>query len=160
MADARPPVSSRAPLTNRLDPFEMGAAAMEALVAFGGCAHSGSLHPDMLALVKARTLQLTAGNYGQAQCRCIVEQHPALASKIASLQDWYTSRAFAAREKVALMWAEDVVYATSRGVPDSAYADAAREFSAGELWAITLAVAATCTWSQLAQTFHMTEPMK
>lgn len=144
-------------MMNRLDPFAIGAEAMKALVLFGGCGHARDLEPAIVDLVKARTLQLTADRYGQAQCRKIADRNPALAVKISALQDWYTSREFTARERAALLWAEDVVYATHRGVPDPSYADAAREFPPDELWAITVTVASMCAWAQIAQAFQFKE---
>lgn len=55
------------------------------------------------------------------------------------------------------MWAEDIVYADRGGLSDTAYADAAKEFTPGELWALATAVAATCAWTQIAQAFRLTD---
>jgi alkylhydroperoxidase family enzyme len=142
---------------DRLDPFDIGASAMKALVLFGGSGHSKVLDPHLIELVKARTLQLTGGRYGEAQCKRIAERTPSLATRIACLQDWYTSREFSTGERAALLWAEDVVYATTRGIPDLSYMDAAREFPPDELWALTVTIVSMCAWAQIAQAFHITE---
>lgn len=149
--------AARAPMQERLNPFEIGSEALKALVLFGGCGHARDLDPSIIDLVKARTLQLTADEYGQAQCRRIADRNPSLADKVAVLQDWYTSRDFSPRERAALLWAEDIVYATHRGVPDRSYAEASREFPPDELWAIAVTVTSMCAWGRIVQTFHLKE---
>jgi alkylhydroperoxidase family enzyme len=158
MADARAAAGHRsAHEMERLDPFEHGAESMQALAAFGSFPRASKLEADIIPLAKARTLQLTGGRYGESECKRMGEGNPALAAKIARLADWYTSRAFSERERAALLWTEDVVYATHRGVPDMSYAEAARVFPPDELWAITVTVASECTRAQIAQTFRIAE---
>lgn len=132
-----------------------GAENLHALRRFATSNSTKQLDPNLIELVQARVLQLIGGAFVERQKRAIAEAHPDLGRKIACLPDWYTSRAFSAREKAALKWAEDIVYTSSGGLSDIAYTGAAKMFTPAELWALAIAVAATSAWTQIAQAFHL-----
>lgn len=139
----------------RPNPFLLGPDVMQTLAHLSSADQAdGPFDPEIIALVRARTLQLLGGRFGKTPCRAIAAQSPALASKVASLENWYASRAFSPRERAALLWAEDIVYAPADGVPDMSYESAARDFRPDELWALTVAIVFTCAWAQMAKVFR------
>lgn len=140
----------------RLNPFDTVPEAMKALVVFSG-SHGRTVEPELIELTKARVLQILGGRYGDQQCKAIAGRTAGLAAKIACLSDWYTSRAFSSRERAALLWVEDVVYAPSHGVSDISYAGVKGEYSPDELWELTVTIVSTCAWVQIAKVFQLTE---
>ncbi|MCL5412506.1 MAG: carboxymuconolactone decarboxylase family protein [Candidatus Marsarchaeota archaeon] len=111
--------------------------------------------PDqrLLELVKVRTSQING-------CAFCLAAHSRMALKagetrerIFQLDGWRGSSAFSERERAALSLAESLTRIEAAGIPDEAYAMAAKHFSERELVYLALAICSINTWNRLYITF-------
>lgn len=112
------------------------------------------LEPGLLELVKLRSSQING-------CAYCIDMHTKDAralgeteQRLYTLSVWKEVPFFSERERVALLWAEQVTLIGEEHVPDAVYEQVKQHFSDEELVSLTLAVIAINGWNRLAISFR------
>jgi AhpD family alkylhydroperoxidase len=138
----------------RLDYQHELPAATRAMSQLENVVKASTLEPRLRELVKLRASQING-------CAYCVDMHTKDADALGEdpqrlhlVAVWREAPDFSARERAALAWTEALTLLPETGAPDEAYADIAREFTAEEQVALTLAIIAINGWNRLAVGFR------
>ncbi len=138
----------------RLDYQHELPAATRAMSQLENVVKASTLEPRLRELVKLRASQING-------CAYCVDMHTKDADALGEdpqrlhlVAVWREAPDFSARERAALAWTEALTLLPETGAPDEAYAEIAREFTAEEQVALTLAIIAINGWNRLAVGFR------
>ncbi|AQR72515.1 carboxymuconolactone decarboxylase family protein [Sphingomonas sp. LM7] len=136
-------------MTQRLDPFAVAPAAMQAWLDMS-LQIAPSLEHSLLELVKIRASQIN----GCANC---LNMHTADARKageteqrIYLLSAWHEAPVFSPRERAALAWTDALTLVFSERAPQATYDALAAEFTPEEQVELTLMINAINGWNRIA----------
>ena len=120
-----------------------------ALLALNAAIGASGADKRLVHLVKIRTSQING-------CAFCVDMHVKEAlddgieeSLLHLVSVWKETRAFTAREKAALGWAETLTHIAETGAPDQAFERARAEFSERELSELTVAIGTMNLWNRI-----------
>ena len=138
----------------RMNAAEAMPSAMHAMLGLEKAVADSPLEPELLELVRMRASQLNGCAYcmdmnsKDARARGESEQ------RLYVLPGWRETEFYSDRERAALAWCEALTLLSERGAPDDVYADLEREFEAGEIAALTLAIVAINGWNRISVGFR------
>jgi AhpD family alkylhydroperoxidase len=131
--------------------------ATAALRSLGQAVTNTGLDRRLIELVKIRVSQIN----GCAFCLDLhigwARQAGVAQKQIDQLATWRDAACFDARERAALAWAEDLTRMAAQHISDQAYARVLQQFTAGELAALTTAIAAINAWNRIAGAFRFAQ---
>ncbi len=146
----------------RSEPKDFKALAPDAydiVASLGLAAAKAGIDKQLLELIKLRASQIN----GCAFCvQFHILQSESLgisADKLNLVVVWREAPLFSARERAALAWTEALTLVTE-GVSDEVYAQAAAEFSEGELAYLSSAIASINVWNRLGVAYRWTPPAR
>ncbi len=138
----------------RLDYQHELPAATRAMSQLENVVKASTLEPRLRELVKLRASQING-------CAYCVDMHTKDADALGEdpqrlhlVAVWREAPDFSDRERAALAWTEALTLLPETGAPDEAYDEMARQFTAGEQVALTLAIIAINGWNRLAVGFR------
>jgi AhpD family alkylhydroperoxidase len=152
--------SSKQPIKdfNMTQRINYASAAPDGYTAFGnvyGYVLKSGMPTELVDLVYLRVSQING-------CAFCIDMHSrdliklgVSVEKMVLVPVWHDAgNVFTPRERVALAWAEAVTRVAETGVPDSAYAAAAAEFSEKELADLTYAISLMNAFNRLGVAFR------
>lgn len=138
----------------RLNFFQHGREAMQAMVGLETRIAQSGLEPVLLELVRLRASQING-------CAYCLDRHTSDALKagenarrLGTLPAWRESPFFDERERAALEWTEALTLVAARGVTDEVWERVHPHFAEGELVDLTLAINAVNAWNRFAIGFR------
>jgi len=112
------------------------------------------LEPLLMELVRMRASQINGCAYcldmHSKDARALGESE----QRLYALNAWPETPFYTERERAALRWTEEITLISQERVPDAAYEEARRHFSAEELVNLTLAIVVINGWNRLAISFR------
>jgi AhpD family alkylhydroperoxidase len=140
-------------MEQRINLYEKGQKAMQALLAFGKRVNQGSIDEHLGNLVALRVSQING-------CAFCLDMHSKdlrakgdTEQRLYGLNAWREAPYYTDRERAALAWAEAVT--TLEGhVPDEVYASAREQFSETELIDLTMGAIGTNLWNRINVAFR------
>lgn len=145
-------------MSQRLDFYNAGLDAMNAMIGLEKHIARSSLEKPLRELVRLRVSQING-------CAYCVDMHAADARKggeserrLSTLVTWRETTFFSERERAAMAWAEAVTQISQDHVPDSVWAEAHEHFSDTEIIDLTLLVVAINGWNRFAISFRKQPP--
>ncbi|HEV9037281.1 MAG TPA: carboxymuconolactone decarboxylase family protein [Puia sp.] len=140
-------------MEQRINLYDKGQKAMQALLAFGKRVNSGSIDEHLLNLVALRVSQING-------CAFCLDMHSKdlrakgdTEQRLYGLNAWREAPYYSDRERAALAWAEAVT--TLEGhVPDEVYDTVREQFSETELIDLTMGVIGTNLWNRINVAFR------
>lgn len=140
-------------MEQRINLYDKGQKAMQALLAFGKRVNSGSIDEHLGNLVALRVSQING-------CAFCLDMHSKdlrakgdTEQRLYGLNAWREAPYYTGRERAALAWAEAVT--TLEGhVPDEVYDTAREQFSETELIDLTMEVIGTNLWNRINVAFR------
>ncbi len=140
--------------TIRLDYSRVLPGAVAAMAGLESVVHSSTLEPELLELVKVRASQING-------CGYCLDMHTKDAAalgvepqRLHLVAAWQEAPNYSLRERAALRWCEALTLLPASGAPDSAFEEAAANFSPEEVVALTVAIVAINGWNRLAVGFR------
>jgi AhpD family alkylhydroperoxidase len=142
-------------MRTRIDFARVAPHMLKPLFALGGVIESSGLEHSLLELVKMRASQIN----GCAYCLDMHSKDARAAGeteqRLYLLDAWRETLLYTERERAALAWTEAVTLVADGHVPDGVYDEVSSVFTAEELLALTLAIAAVNSWNRLNIAFRM-----
>lgn len=140
-------------MEQRINLYDKGQKAMQALLAFGKRVNSGSIDEHLGNLVALRVSQING-------CAFCLDMHSKdlrakgdTEQRLYGLNAWREAPYYTERERAALAWAEAVT-TLEKHVPDEVYDSAREQFSETELIDLTMAVIGTNLWNRINVAFR------
>ena len=130
-----------------------------ALRALGKAVDDSGLDKALTELLKLRVSQLNGCAYCIQFHLNIARRLGIAAPKLDLVAAWRDAGVFSARERAALAWAEALTGMMRAHVCDAVYAEVQRQFNAGEIAALTTAVAAINAWNRIAGALQFAPPI-
>ena len=138
----------------RLNFFQHGPEAMQAMAGLERRIASSGLEQSLLELVRLRASQING-------CAYCIDKHASDALKagesprrLVALPAWRETPFFDDRERAALEWTEALTLVATSHVPDDAWASVRSRFQDAELVDLTLAIATVNSWNRFAVAFR------
>jgi AhpD family alkylhydroperoxidase len=137
---------------------DLAPEANAALLTLSHAAVNHGFDKSLLELVKLRVSQINACSFCVAWHVNAASRLGVAAEKLHTLAAWRGAKAFDARERAALTWAEALTLISQQGVSDEAFTDARAVFSDRELALLTSAIMAINAWNRLGAAYQFTPP--
>ncbi|MDE2129157.1 MAG: carboxymuconolactone decarboxylase family protein [Betaproteobacteria bacterium] len=130
-----------------------------ALRALGKAVDDSGLDKALTELLKLRVSQLNGCAYCIQFHLNIARRLGIAAPKLDLVAAWRDAGVFSARERAALAWAEALTGMAGAHVCDAVYAEVQHQFNAGEIAALTTAVATINAWNRIAGALQFAAPI-
>lgn len=127
-------------MKQRINAFEKGQKAMEALYGLGVYLYNSSIEHHLLNLIDYRVSQINGCAYCLDMHTKDLRAAGETEQRLYTMDAWRETPFYSDRERAAFAWAEAVTKITEGRVPDEVYEEALQEFSEEELIDLTLAV--------------------
>jgi AhpD family alkylhydroperoxidase len=134
----------------RVDYHEQFSAGANAMVELERAVRGSTLEPALLELVRIRASQINGCTYCLAMHNRDARARGEHQTRLDTVAAWREAPFYTARERAALAWCEALTELPRTGAPDDVYAAVEAVFSAGEVAALTFAIAAINGWNRLA----------
>ena len=141
-------------MEQRINLYEKGQKAMQALLQLGQYIHQSSVGQRLLNLVAFRVSQINGCAYCLDMHSKDLRAEGETEQRLYSLEAWREAPYYTDRERAALEWVEAVTLVREEHVPDAVYETARKQFSEEELIDLTLAAAATGVWNRINVAFR------
>lgn len=142
----------------RLNPYVAAPAAMQGMIDFEASVKASGLEHSLVELVKTRASQINGCAYclfmHTADARAAGEAE----ERLYMLSAWHESTLFTPRERAALAWTDALTKVAETHAPDTAYEQAASQFTPEELVKLTLLIGAINVWNRIAIGFRSVHP--
>ncbi|MBS1072995.1 carboxymuconolactone decarboxylase family protein [Gluconobacter cerinus] len=142
-------------MTARIDYETAAPAGIKALGGVYSYVSQSGLDPVLVELVYLRVSQINGCAYClETHTRALLKRE-IVPEKLAVLQVWREAgKAFSARERAALSWAETVTQVAQTAIPDEAFEDVSSQFEEKEVVDLTIAVGLMNTFNRVAIAFR------
>lgn len=137
------------PSFSRLDVFRLLPDGYRAMSALEESIAKSGLDARLLELVRTRVSQLNGCAFCLDMHQSAARKHGENAQRIDLIAGWRDAPCYDARERAAFALAESLTLVAGRGLDETAWETAAREFDAKQLAALVFAVAAINAWNRL-----------
>jgi AhpD family alkylhydroperoxidase len=145
-------------MTQRLNAFQAGPAALNAVLALSKHAEGSGLEHSLLELVKMRASQING-------CAYCLHMHAADARKAGEtearlylLTAWHESELYTPRERAALRWTEALTRLSEASPSDDAFAELRAHFSEVECVELSVAIGTINLWNRINAGFRTRHP--
>lgn len=137
-------------LEQRSDYAKVSPGAYRALVGLHSYLKECGLDPALLELVYLRASQLNACAFCMDMHHREARELGVSAAKLAGVQQWRASPAFAEAERAALAWCEALTEVAATHAPEDIYAATLAHFGENGTVDLTFATAAINAWNRVA----------
>lgn len=137
-------------MSTRIDPFEVAPGTMAGLFPLEAVDLDADLDRTLAELVRLRASQLNACSYSIHLYTRVALLRGETPARLHALQFWDRSPLFTVRERAALAWTDALTTLDEGQVPDTAYDEVVRHFSADDLGVLTLQIIAINAWNRIA----------
>src|ERR687896_222365 len=142
-------------MKQRMNAFEKGQKAMQALFGLGIYLAKSPVEQSLLELIYFRVSQINGCAYCLDMHAKDLRAKGETEQRLYLLDAWREAPFYTERERAALAWAESVTLVTEGHVPDEVYEQARAQFGEEELVNLTLAVVAINGWNRLSIAFRV-----
>jgi len=146
------------PMECRLDFYQHGPGAMQAMAGLEQQIICSELEPQLIELVRLRTSQINGCGCCCTFCMCrqatAALQIRPIERRLTTLCVWRDTSSFTERERAALEWTEALTLVSSSQVPQAVWERVYPHFSPVELVDLTLAINTANAWNRFAIAFR------
>jgi len=136
-------------MKQRINAFEKGTGAMQALYGLGIYLSKSPVEKSLFNLIYYRVSQINGCAYCLDMHSKDLRAAGETEQRLYVLDAWREAPFYSDRERAALAWAEAVTKITNGHVPDEVYEEARAQFSEEELIDLTLAVTTINTYNRI-----------
>lgn len=141
-------------MTQRIDYYDASPGAMQALIALELTVARSGLDSRLLQLVKLRASQIN-------KCAFCIDMESVearhcgeSAQRLSALALWRDSTLFAAEERAALAWTEELTEMNSGAASDETFSLLSASFSEKQMVDLTLAISTINAWNRMGVGFR------